>query len=291
MAANWDGKTKGSLWGYRFFTFWIKVAGVKLAYYFCYLIAGVYFIFFKNQRNNLIGFYMTGLGLSRKKARSMAYRNFNLFGRTLIDRIALLTNRKQSFTYHFFQEEVLREMHANNRGGFLFSAHLGNWENAGNLIAERITTTINILMLDAEVEKVKDYLSRQTGGARYHIIPLKDDLSHLVLVHQALKRNELVALHADRYQTGQKTYALSFLGKTAHFPAGPFMMAQKFKVPITFVFAVKDGVTHYELSASQSRDDYETPEALAEAYVLHLEKLVKAYPEQWFNYFDFYADC
>lgn len=291
MAEQWDGKTKGSLWGYRFFTFWIKVAGVKFAYAFCYLIAGVYFLFFKKQRKNLEQFYRNSLGFDRVKARRMAYRNFNLFGRTLIDRIALLTNRRRVFSYHFFQEEVLREMHARMKGGFLFSAHVGNWENAGNLIAERITTTINILMLDAEVEKIKDYLSRQTGGARYNIIPLKEDLSHLVLVHQALKRNELIALHADRYQKGQKTYALSFLGKTAHFPAGPFIMAQKFKVPITFVFAVKDGMTHYELSASQPRDLYDTPEALAEDYVLHLEKLVRNYPEQWFNYFDFYADC
>lgn len=288
MEKKWDGKTKGSLWGYRFFTSCIKLFGVLPAYFFCYFVAGYFFLFFGAHRKNLMKFYTQGMGFTRKKARSLSARNFNTFGRVLIDRIALKTFRKKEFTFDFDNEKVLVAMNANGKGGFLFSGHLGNWENAGNLIAERITSKINILMLDQEVEKVKQHLALSTEASKFNLIPLKDDMSHLVLVHQALKRNELVALHADRYSEGQKTFELPFLNRTAKFPAGPFIMAHKFKVPITFVFAFKDGLKHYALSATDPLENAETAEQVAEAYVSRLEHMVRIHPEQWFNYFDFY---
>ena len=99
---------------------------------------------------------------------------------------------------------------------------------------------------------------------RYNLIPLKNDMSHLVLIHQALKRNELIALHADRVMAGQKTISVNFLKSVAKFPAGPFIMAHKFKVPITFVFAVKGKGTHYNLCATTPVSDYNSPEEIAE---------------------------
>ena len=76
----------------------------------------------------------------------------------------MMSSKKKAFTYTFNNEKVLREMSNNQKGGILISAHLGNWENAGNLIHQRITSTINIVMLDAEVKKIKSFLELKTGG-------------------------------------------------------------------------------------------------------------------------------
>jgi predicted LPLAT superfamily acyltransferase len=220
----------------------------------------------------------------------MAFHTFYRFGQVLIDRIALKTPRKTQFTFSFNNEEAIRAIHDKQKGGFLFSAHVGNWENAGSLIGDRITQQINILMLDEEVEKIKKHLDQSIEKSNFNLIPLKEDMSHIILIHQALKRNELIALHADRTMVGQKTITLPFLKGRAEFPLGPFIMAHKFKVPVTFVFAVKKGRFHYSLSATDAETNFETPEAIAKAYVKRLETIVSDNPSQWFNFFEYYVD-
>ncbi len=220
----------------------------------------------------------------------MTYKTFYYFGQTLIDRIAIQSSKRKAFTHSFNNEKVLREMHANEKGGILISGHLGNWENAGNLIHERITSTINIVMLDAEVEKIKSYVENQTGGAKYNLIPIKDDMSHLILMHQALKRNELIAIHADRVTQQGKNIELDFLGGKAQFPLGPFIMAHKFKVPITFVYAVKGSKFHYDLFATDPIEESSSEVEIAKKYVSHLETMVREYPTQWFNFYNYYVN-
>ena len=287
---KWDGKTKGSLWGYKFFIFIIRTFGIRVSYFFCYFVSFYYILFAKTQKEALIQFYTVGLGNSRKEAKKLAFTNFYNFGQTLIDRVAMLTNKQSKFTHTFNNEKVLRELNDNKKGGILISGHVGNWENAGNLIHDRITSKINIVMLDAEVEKVKSFMEMKTGGSNYNIIPIKDDMSHLILIHRALKRCEFVALHADRISPGSKNVELDFLNSKAEFPIGPFILAQKFKAPITFVYAAKANKFHYDLYATDPLENVTSEMEVAEAYVKQLEKMVKKYPTQWFNFYKYYAD-
>lgn len=287
---KWDGKTKGSLWGYKFFIFIIKTFGIRVSYFFCYFVSFYYILFAKTQKEALIQFYTVGFGYSEKEAQKLAFKNFYNFGQTLIDRVAMLTNKQKAFTHTFNNEKVLRELNEQNKGGILISGHVGNWENAGNLIHDRITSKINIVMMDAEVAKVKSFMEMKTGGSNYNIIPIKDDMSHLILIHRALKRNELIALHADRVSPGSKNIELNFLNSKTEFPIGPFILAQKFKVPITFVYAAKASSFHYDLYATDPIENMESENDIAQAYVSHLETMVKKYPTQWFNFYKYYAD-
>ncbi|MCH2230092.1 MAG: lysophospholipid acyltransferase family protein [Crocinitomicaceae bacterium] len=287
---KWDGKTKGSLWGYKFFVFIIRTFGIRFSYFFCYFVSFYYVLFAKPQKEALIQFYTIGFGYSRKKAKKLAFTNFYNFGQTLIDRVAMLTNKQSKFTHTFNNEKVLRELNENKKGGILISGHVGNWENAGNLIHSRITNKINIVMLDAEVEKVKAFMETKTGGSNYNIIPIKDDMSHLILIHRALKRSEFVALHADRVTEGSKNIELNFLNSKAEFPMGPFILAQKFKAPITFVYAAKANRFHYNLYATDPLENVTSEMEVAKAYVKQLEKMVTTYPTQWFNFYKYYAD-
>lgn len=288
--SKWDGKSKGSLWGYKFFVYLVKIAGLRVSYLFCYPVAFYYLLFMKNEREGLIQYYQVGLGQSYKEAKKNSFRNFYEFGQNLIDRVAMATRHKSKFTHNFNNEIVLRNLQKEGKGGILISAHLGNWEIAGNLIHDRITSTINILMLDAEVEKIKSFMEMQTGGPKYNLIPIKDDLSHLILIHKALKRNELIALHADRIgDENTKSILLPFLNSEAKFPLGPFIIGHKFKVPVTFVYAVKTSNTHYELFATDPLIDQESEVEISKQYVEVLEEKVKKYPTQWFNFYKYYA--
>jgi predicted LPLAT superfamily acyltransferase len=287
--SRWDGKTKGSLTGYKIFLFFINSLGVDFAYRLLQLVTYYYYLFAAKQKTALLDFYQNTLHFSLSEAKKLARRNFYIFGQTLVDRAAFLLGDTQKYTHVFENEQYLIDIREGGKGGILLSAHLGNWETAGNLLKGRITPTINIVMLDAEVESIKQFMETSTGGSRFKIIAIKDDLSHIISIRNALINNEFVAIHADRYIDGAKFIELDFFGKKAKFPFGPFVIASKFDAPVTFVFAAKDGKYSYHLSATLPITTKMKPEEIARLYVAELEGKVRAYPEQWFNYFNFFV--
>ncbi len=286
--SQWDGKSKGTVLGYKIVLFFIKTFGISSAYFILRFISFYYYLFAKKNKEAFVSFYRQALNYSEKKAKQLARKNFFIFGQTLIDRYAFLLGKGNKFTYSFQNEEYLLEIKKNEKGGVLLSAHLGNWETASNLLKERVSSKINVVMLDAEMEKIKKYLDSSTGGSQFNIISIKNDLSHVISINNALRNNELVAIHADRCMDGAKYLEISFLGRKAKFPLGPFIIASKFDAPITFVYALKEKNYHYALSATLPITQKLLPEEIAQKYVEELEKKVRQYPEQWFNYFDFY---
>ena len=100
-------------------------------------------------------------------------------------------------------------------------------------------------------------------------------------------------MHADRFLEGNKTLTTNFLGSPAKFPLGPFLLASTFKVPVSFVFAVKESKLHYHFFASQIKDysnfaKNEVMQKMLNDYAEEMESKVKQYPEQWFNYYNFW---
>ena len=100
-------------------------------------------------------------------------------------------------------------------------------------------------------------------------------------------------MHADRFLEGSKTMTNDFLGEKARFPMGPFILASKFKVPVSYVFAVKENNLHYHFFASKIKnyDNVEKPvvmEKMLSEFAIEMEEKIKKYPEQWFNYYNFW---
>ncbi|PWJ58558.1 putative LPLAT superfamily acyltransferase [Dyadobacter jejuensis] len=285
--SRWDGKTKGFLAGYQIFLFFIQHTKLSVVYALLRMVTYYYYVFARKPRRAIEGFYREFLQYSSGEARKLARTNFYIFGQIMVDRAAFLLNKTKHFKHIFQNEEYLRDMLAAGKGGILLSAHVGNWETAGNLLEGRITPMIHIVMLDAEVESIKRFMKQRTGGPKFQLIPIKDDLSHVISIRNALLKNEFVAIHADRYLEGAKCIEMDFLASKARFPLGPFLIASKFQAPVTFVFANKNGPYHYHLSASPPIYQQMKPEEIAKLYVQTLEEKVQAYPEQWFNYFEY----
>ncbi len=288
MKSNWDGKSKGTALGYRIFILAIKIFGIGSTYLILRIVCFYYYLFASKSRNSIIGFYTNTLLIPLKEAKRLCRRNFYVFGQTLVDRIAFLLGKEKKYTQTFHNENYLLELKEGGKGGILLSAHLGNWETAGNLLKQRISAQINVVMLEAEEEKIKQIVDNATGGSKFHIIAIKDDLSHIIKINNALNNNELIAMHGDRYMNGMRYLEMEFLGKIAKFPLGPFIIASKFNAPVSFVFAIKESLYHYSLSATKPTQGKLGPEEIAKLYIEELEKRVKLNPEQWFNYFDFY---
>lgn len=289
---GWQGKSRGTTFGYRIFVSVLKNFGVTPAYWLLFFVALYFWLFSYKSSKPLFHYFHQKLGYSRIKSLRKLYTNYYLFGQTLIDKVVVMAGISNKFTYHFDGEENLHKIIALKKGRLLLSAHLGNWEIAGHLF-KRLSTPINIVMFDGEHRQIKNYLEQVTGKRNMNIIVIRDDLSHIYAINEAFKKNELVCMHADRFVEGTKSINGNFLGETARFPLGPFVLAATFKVPVSYVFAFKETNRHYHLFASELKEykgaskEMITNEILTD-FIWHMEKKVKQYPEQWFNYYNFW---
>jgi predicted LPLAT superfamily acyltransferase len=290
--ASWQGKSKGAKWGYQIFVAILRHFGVRPAYFLLRFVAFYYFLFSYKTTKPLLSFFKNRLGYGRGHAYLKVYQSYYRIGQSIIDRVVAMAGIPNPFTFNFDGEHHLRQMVANGKGGLLISGHLGNWEIAGFLL-KRLQTSINVLIFDGEREQIKEYLKEVAGERNMKVIVIKDDFSHIYAISEALKNNEMVCMLADRFMEGNKTTKVPFLGQEARFPLGPFVLAAQFKVPVSWVFAVKESATHYHFFASEPKPyQYaQKKEAINEMlndFVAQLEQKVKQYPEQWFNYYDFW---
>ncbi|MFN8155045.1 MAG: lipid A biosynthesis acyltransferase [Bacteroidia bacterium] len=289
---SWQGKSKGTPLGYRIFVVVLKTLGVRPAYYLLWFVSFYYLLFSRDSNHAILEVYRKHLKFGVLRSRFLLWKNYRLFGQSMIDKIVMMSGVRNRFTFEFEGEDYLHEMVKAGKGGMLISAHLGNWEIAGFLL-KRIPAAINIVMYDAEHEKIKNYLEGVTGKRNMNVILVKEDLSHIYAISAALSRNELVCMHADRFLDGNRNLVHTFMGEAAAFPQGPFLLASRLDVPVTFVFAVKESAMHYHFSATKPVNYHLTDrkagmmQALSK-YVDVLEKQLRRYPAQWFNYYPFW---
>ena len=294
--SRWDGKTRGGVLGYMIFVFLLSHFPLLFVYFILRFVVIYFVIFAPRASKSTFLFLHERMKLSTGKSLRYLYKNFYFLGQTIIDKLAILSGISNPFTFEMEGEDYLHQMVAGGKGGLLISAHVGNWDVAGNML-NQIDAKINIIMLDAEHEMIKKYMSEKLINQRINIIPIRDDLSHIISIKKALQNNELLCMHGDRFLEGVRTISADFLGSKASFPYGPFSIPLKFGIPVAFVFAMKDSPMRYHFYATKpvesvkpaGREEIDNAiKRLLLEYIKNLEVILHRYPEQWFNYYEFW---
>ena len=287
--SQWDGKSKGTVLGYRIFVFLIQKAGIKAAYVLLYFVASYYFLFLKKSNKAIFYYFKERLNYSYFKSKRMVFKSYYTFGQTIIDKISISAGMRNKFTYEFDGIEVLKNLLTEKKGGVLISAHVGNFEIAEHFLGDiNIDFSINLVTTDLEHSAIKNYLESLSHKPSVKFIIIRDDLSHIFEINAALANNELVCFTGDRYFEGTKSISEKILGKEAHFPAGPFLIASRLKVPVVFVYVMKEPNLHYHLYAREAVVKHRDEKGLLKEYVESVETILQKYPLQWFNYFNFW---
>ncbi|RTY93917.1 lipid A biosynthesis acyltransferase [Flavobacterium sp. GT3R68] len=287
--SEWDGKSKGTLLGYKLFIFCIRKLGIKTSYVVLYFVASYYFLFLRKSNRAIFYYFYHRLGNSYLKSKMMVYKSYYTYGQTIIDRTAISVGMRDRFTYEFDGVDILHKLLAEKKGGILISAHVGNFEIAEYFFGEiDFDCQINLVTTDNEHTSIKEYLESISKKSKIKFIIVKDDLSHIYDINNALLNNELICFTGDRYFPGVKCLRSPILGEEADFPAGPFLIASRLKVPVVFVYVMKEPNLHYHLYAREAHTKHRDEKALLGVYIESVESILKKYPLQWFNYFDFW---
>lgn len=289
MASEWQGKSRGTVLGYKIFVFCMKTFGLRAAYFILYYVA-LYFCFFAG-KSTKASYYYFRKRLNKSTITSLlaVYKSYYVFGQTIIDKVAISSGLRNKFTYTFDGVEFILDTLKQKKGGILISAHVGNFEIAEHFFGElEENASISLLTTDVEHTAIRDYLGSVTKKSNINLILIKDDLSHIFEINAALARNEIVCITGDRYIKGSKYLVEDLLDKVAKFPAGPFLLASRLKVPVLFVYVMKETSTHYHLYARQAIAKHKDAQALLKEYTTNVEWILEKHPLQWFNYFDFW---
>lgn len=289
MSSEWEGKSRGTVLGYKIFIFFIKNLGIRASYLLLYFVA-FYFCFFARKSTLSIYYYLHHrLQYSKLKSILCIFKSYFKFGQTIIDKMAAFVGLKNQFTYEFDGVENITNLLDRGQGGILISAHVGNFELAEYFFEEIDTRSqINLVTTDAEHENIKEYLESVSKRSNIKFILIKNDLSHIFEINAALSKGELVCFTGDRSFEGTKSLSEELLGQEARFPAGPFLLASRLNVPVVFVYVMKETAKRYHLYARTAKVNYKDAQALLIEYTQSVEWILRKYPLQWFNYFNFW---
>jgi len=170
-------------------------------------------------------------------------------------------------------------------GGLIsLTAHVGNWELAGRLLAGQSARPTHVVVAPEEARELERWVRRDGEGVRF--VTRSRPTVSLELV-AALRRGEVVAVQGDRALGTRGDTMMSFFGRPAPFPLGPFLLASAVGVPLVPAFCLLTADYRYRVKVAEPltvrRGD---EEGAARAWAALLEDVVREHPTQWFNFFD-----
>jgi predicted LPLAT superfamily acyltransferase len=229
------------------------------------------------------------------KRRWLVFRHFLSFGIALIDRTAILAGKTRDFSFSFDGEEHLRAAVAEGRGVLLLTAHVGNWEAAGQLLS-RLDAPINVTGFDKETSEIRSLLN-QVSKAKFRLLTLTGSPTDTIPLVAAMRRGEVVAMMGDR-PYGSPATRIPFLGGAASFPIGAYVIAAIAGAPLVHVFNLRERGGHYRFIGFPPQRPQMPPHNERDAYlrdcaahfVRDLESIVKRDPLQWYNFYPFWEN-
>ena len=218
------------------------------------------------------------------------YRTMWAFAWCLSERYERLATRK-TFAVEVEAMEHWREATAGGRGLVMVTAHLGMYE-AGSMLPTSEENRSVHLVREPEVDpRAQEFIRRSVRaveGAGFTMHFQSDDPLHGMVLLEALRRGEIVAMQGDRPRAGSRTVPASLFGRPVALPAGPVALARTAGVPVLPVFAIREGRRRYRvvfrppiLVPATGDRDADLASAV-EAIAREIERAVRRVPHQWF---------
>ena len=289
---RWAGTTYGNAWMHRALITLLRYVDVRVLYVFSaiFIIPPCLLFNANGSRRVIYRYFRQRHNYPRIKAAWKTYINHCLFAQAVVDKFAMYAGRYFETIVEGYDRYLnLEEQEA----GFIqLSAHIGNYEIAGYTLVAR-HKSISALVFGGEKAIVMMERNKLLSKDNIHLIPIKEDMSHIFCINDALVNNEVVSMPADRLFGSPKCVEVDFLGGKVKLPLGAFQVATTMQLDVLAVNVMKTATTTYTIYVTALEYDKhakrgERSKQLAVSYAKELERMVKMYPCQWFNFFEFW---
>ncbi len=175
--------------------------------------------------------------------------------------------------------EVLRK-YAEPPGAVFATAHLGNWELGGTVLA-MLGINLAVIVYDDPDSRIARLFRGIRRGRGMGMLPVGTAPRDLV----SAVREASLGVVADRDFSG-RGMVTRFFGKRVRMPVAYAGLAAARGVPVILGVCVKTEDGRYRLVAGEpmhaSRNDPESARGVAAECIRRIEKYVEEYPEQWY---------
>ncbi|WP_416334015.1 lysophospholipid acyltransferase family protein [Anaerospora hongkongensis] len=237
------------------------------------------------QRKRALEQLQESLGVGSAEAERIIDSLFVKLGQTFLEVMYMpaLTPAKAKQYITIENRHYLDEALQEGKGVVLLTAHIGNWEWLGAVLAMAglpLTTVIKRQPNDQHTRILNEY--RENAG----IEVFARGSSELVGAAKALKKGKILGFLADQ-DAGESGIALPFLGKLASTPMGPAVFAKRFHSPVVPAFIVRQPhgghrvllyePFYYQDTGNEDRDIYELTLKMTQI----TEEVIRTYPDEW----------
>ena len=227
------------------------------------------------------------------------FRHIGAFAESLMDKAMAVSGRFPFDKLRFTGREVMLESLAQGRGGLLVTAHMGCLEVC-RLAAERKDgPKLNVLVHTQNAERFNAILQRLDPHSQVKLLQVTEfSPATAALLAQKVDAGEFVVIAADRVPLSDaagRTVPATFLGQTAWFPVGPWVLASALKCQV-ILFTVLHEDDTYRVRFERLAEQVELPRGRREEaavgyvqqYAQKLEQRCHESPYDWFNFFPFW---
>jgi KDO2-lipid IV(A) lauroyltransferase len=218
-------------------------------------------------------------------------RNIRNFGRMLADYFHATSaspEQIQLMASSTTGEEHLIAARERGKGVILVTAHLGNWELGGILLALR-GHPLNVVTLEEPTGELNEW--RESYRRRFGIrtVTIGSDQFSFLGTMQALRAGECVALLVDRPHTGTGL-PVRFFGRETEFSSAPALLAKHTGAAVipAFVLQQPDGryisAVHPEIRLASDDASRETLVENTQRVASAFEEVIREHLDQWYNY-------
>ncbi|MFH1269673.1 MAG: lysophospholipid acyltransferase family protein [Candidatus Omnitrophota bacterium] len=230
---------------------------------------------------------------SDREIRRIRIRMFRNFAKYLVDffRFSKLDLAYTQENIRIENKQYIDEVLSRGKGAITVSAHLGNWELGGVVVALS-GYPFWAVALPHKYKKVDEFFNSQREIKGVKVIPLGKAVRQSLDV---LKANNVLALVGDR-NFSDKGVVLEFFGRPTVFPQGPAALALKTGATIIPAFMVRNKGDSFTLRFEKPLDFIPTGNKDSDIVKLTaqfkniFEEYIRKYPEQWYVFRRFWKD-
>ena len=172
--------------------------------------------------------------------------------------------------------DKLNEALRDNKGVILVTAHIGNWELPGVALARmgyKITTVAGVQFTRGLTPLLKKM--KETVG-----IKVTNHLESAGPILRALRKGEIVALHIDGDQYGERVQVKLF-GRETYMPKGPARLARLTGAHLIPAIAVRVKRRKIRLEILDEISTKVDETEITQSIAMILETYIRTYPNQW----------
>lgn len=284
---------------YRFGQFIALNLPIKLAYAIGVFLSDIRYLYAAQDKRevykNLQAIFPEKSNRQIKEIRRRMFRNFSKY---LVDFFRFSKYNREYIRRNITIENVhyLDEVLSQKKGAVVLTAHIGNWELGGIVIAE-LGYPFWAVALPHKHKKVNSFFNAQRQQHGVKIIPANLAVRQCFSV---LKNNGFIALLGDRDFSKEGGVVVNFFGRETFLPKGPAAFSIKTASPIVAGFMLRNPDDTFTLRFekpiqfkipegpnSEAREKQFVKE-LTIQYKMIIEDYIRKYPDQWYMFRQFW---